>query len=300
MILADALPEIGAGHVMRMAVLAAAWPAAGGGEARLAGRVELPFVRRRLAALGVAVLPRAEPVGPASVVIVDSYDPDTRRLGADRTGAQLRVLVDDLGGRVPDGFDLIWNPNAYATAALYPKFRGTVLCGGQAVPIRAGLPTWSESSAHSVAVALGGGRPTGSLVEAFDRFRRALPDWSFRGVGDWLPDGWLAVDPDHPWEGLVQAAVLISAAGGSIWEAASVRIPVVALCTSDNQTGVWGWAQRAGVPAVDARRSASPRDLAEELQRALPGARPLPPLWDGAPEVARTLVARARTGWPSA
>jgi hypothetical protein len=283
-----------------MAVLAAAWPAAGGGEARLAGRVEFPFVRRRLAALGVAVLPRAEPLGAAAVVVVDSYDPDTRRFGARRAGARLRVLVDDLGGWVPEGFDLIWNPNAYATAALYPEFRGTVLGGERAVPIRSGLPAWSGGAAQSVAVTLGGGRPTSALVEALGHLARALPDRSFRGVGDWLPDGWLAVDPDRPWDGLAQAAVLISAAGGSIWEAASVRMPVVAVCTSDNQAEVWAWARQAGAPAVDARMSASPRDLAEELQRALPGARPLPPLRDGAPDVARTLVERARAGRPSA
>ena len=43
------------------------------------------------------------------------------------------------------GFDVVWNPNAYGSAALYPRFAGRVLTGAGCVPLRAGLPTWSDT-----------------------------------------------------------------------------------------------------------------------------------------------------------
>jgi len=50
---ADATPAIGAGHVMRLSVLAAAWQA-GGGEVAWYGEVTIPFVERRLTDLGIS------------------------------------------------------------------------------------------------------------------------------------------------------------------------------------------------------------------------------------------------------
>jgi hypothetical protein len=68
-----------------------------------------------------------------------------------------------------------------------------------------------------------------------------------------------------------------------------VGIPVVVLCTADNQIAGVEWARRAGVPVVDARRPDA-RELAGEVGRALLVARPLPPIVNGAPTVARRLL----------
>jgi hypothetical protein len=88
----------------------------------------------------------------------------------------------------------------------------------------------------------------------------------------------------------MRASALITAAGTSLWEAASARIPVVVLCTADNQVAVSDWARQAGVPVIDARQAAVAREVATGLCKALPFARPLPPIENGAPAVARRLL----------
>jgi hypothetical protein len=294
-ILADALPDTGAGHVMRMGVLAAAWAGARLGPTALVGRVAIPFVQRRLAQLGVSTRHSLGDVAGA-VLAVDSYAEEARREAAACSSASLRVLVDDAGGPVPTGIDLVWNPNAYGGGELYPGFRGAVVGGTDAVPIRTGLPTWAGGTPRTVAVFLGGGRVGATLTDAITELAGSLPQSSFRGAGEWVPKSWTQVDPDRVWDGLAGASVLITAAGSSIWEAATVGIPVVALCAADNQVLVWQWAAAAGVPGVDVRRATTASAVAEELRRALPRARPLPPLRNGAPAVARALHKAARPG----
>src|SRR5687768_11334138 len=101
---ADGTERTGAGHVMRCATLAEAWRAAGLGDAVVHGEVALPFVRRRLARAGVAVADAGAPIAASDVLLVDSYEADVRRRGADQPLPALRALVDDGEILVPAGY----------------------------------------------------------------------------------------------------------------------------------------------------------------------------------------------------
>lgn len=289
LIRADALPASGAGHVMRTAVLAEAWTESGAGKVGLVGTVEIDFARRRMLELGVVPQERLPADGGAAVLVVDSYHEGARREAAAWQAASLRVLVDDLGGGVPSGFDVVWNPNPGGSERLYPGFRGTVLSGEAYVPIRAGLPRWRGGEPGRVAVLLGGGRLEPALASAMARLHEEAPGLSLSGAGAWVPTSWERLDPGHPWPGVTRASTLVTAAGVSLLEAASVGIPVVVLCTADNQIAGVEWARRAGVPVVDGRQPDA-RELAGEVGRALLVARPLPPIVNGAPTVARRLL----------
>jgi spore coat polysaccharide biosynthesis predicted glycosyltransferase SpsG len=287
---ADALPASGAGHVMRTLVLAEAWADSGVGQVGLVGTVDIEFVRGRMAELGIVPEARLPTDGRAAVLVVDSYDEVVRLEGGAWQAGTLRVLVDDLGGGVPAGFEVVWNPNPGGGEFLYPGFPGTVLSGAAHVPVRAGLPQWNGGEPRRVAVLLGGGQVGQMLASAMAQLAEEVPGISFSGAGDWVPPSWERLEPGHLWHGVMRASTLITAAGTSLLEAASARIPVVVLCTADNQVAQSAWARQAGVPVIDVRQAAVAREVATGLGKTLPLARPLPPIDNGAPAVARRLL----------
>jgi hypothetical protein len=293
LIRADASAVSGAGHAMRTLALAEAWAASGAGQVGLAGTVELEFVRRRAADLGIVPRARLSDHRRPAVLVVDTYDQDARLEAAAWRPASLRVLVDDLGGNVPADYEVVWNPGPWGGEIPYPEFRGTVLSGVDYVPIRSGLPVWSGGEGGKVAVLLGGGQADPVLADAVTRLAEQAPETAFSGVGAWVPPRWGRLDAGRLWTDVVHASALVTAAGTSLLEAASVGIPVVLLCAADNQVPGADWARRAAVPVVDARH----RDAAEvaaAIGSALPRARALPPLRNGAPAVGRRLVEMAR------
>jgi spore coat polysaccharide biosynthesis predicted glycosyltransferase SpsG len=278
---------------MRTLVLAEAWAASGAGQVGLVGAVELEFVERRMANLGVRSWQQLPERGPPAVLVVDSYDERVRLEGAAWRSGSLRVLVDDEGGNAPAGYEVIWIPGSWGRESPYPGFRGVVLSGEAYVPVRPGLPHWSGAEAGRVAVFLGGGQVAPTLVEAMTRLAQDTPEVSFSAVGGWVPTSWERLDADRLWTDAVRASALITAAGNSLLEAANVGIPVVVLCAADNQAPGADWARRAAVPVVEARHSGA-GDIAAAVRSALPLARPLPPLRNGAPAVARRLLELAR------
>ncbi len=295
LIRADALPATGAGHVMRTSVLAEAWIDAGAGEVGLVGAIDIDFVRQRMVELGIVSQVSLPAGGGAAVLVVDSYDEAVRLEGGAWQAGTLRVLVDDLGGGVPAGFEVVWNPNPGGGEFLYPGFAGTVLSGEACVPVRTGLPRWNGGEPGRVAVLLGGGQVSLVLAGAMGHLADAAPGLSFSGAGDWVPRSWERLDPGHLWSGVMRASTLITAAGTSLLEAASAGIPSVVVCTADNQIAMSDWARQAGVPVIDARQ-AEAREVATGLGESLPFARPLPPIENGARAVARRLLELALEG----
>lgn len=293
---ADATPRIGAGHAMRCLNLAEGWSASGLGASALHGVIELPFARQRASSLGIELAPpvRAAPTG--DVLVVDSYDDDQRRRWAVEGEFRLRVLVDDLGGSVPDGYGVVWNPNPYGESVAYPGFRGVVLGGPDLVPVRSDLPRWSGSASPLVAVALGGASISGELLQALRILGDLLPEQSFLGVGAWVPAGWSKCAPDRPWDALAACGAILVAGGTSAWEAAAVGIPACVVLTADNQRLSVDWAAARGVPTVDTTDGRSSEATARALAEGVCGARPLPRLQSAGRAVALRLASLLPVG----
>jgi hypothetical protein len=290
---ADATPATGAGHVMRCATLAHAWRARDLGPVTLWGTVTMPFAEERLRELGVTVT--SEPPELADVVlVVDLQAPAQRRTLAASTAAAMRVLLDDLGGEVPEGYDVVWHPHPASAPAAFPGFGGVVLAGPHVLPIRDGLPRWSAAEHDgSVGVLLGAGQPPAWLPGAAAWLETIYAGRRFRIAGPATPAGWDPVDAARPWESLARCERLVLAAGSSTWEAAAVGVPLALVEIGANQRRVRAWAAAVGVPGVFAPPNAVPRAMAAAIGRALDRARPLPRLTKGAPEVARTLATLA-------
>jgi len=256
------------------------------------GRVELPFVRERLAGLGVTASSRTAPPSGEWVLVVDCYDPEVRRASGRCDEAALRVLVDDLGEPPPIGYDVVWNPNAHGDAGMYTPFDGEVITGPSAVPVRAGLPRWSPEGGACIGIALGGGSISAPLREIIARLAR-VSGTTLAVAGDAGPAGCERIEPARLWARLARCDRLLVSAGTSIWEAAVVGIPVVVLQIAENQRLNAEWVRRQGIPTIDATAGADAAAIADAVAAALPHARSLPNLDGGAARVADALFARA-------
>jgi len=291
---ASATPGIGAGHAMRMATLAATWLDASLGRVRWSGEIGIPFVRRHLESLGVANEGLAALAGDGDVLVVDSYDPELRADGGRASEAGVHILVDDGQGLVPPGYDLVWWPAPFGNRQVYSRHDCDVLTGPDTVPIRPGLPLWSNDGAGRIGVSLGGGTISGTLLEAVVTVGERLGTGRMTGSGSWIPAAWLQSPADEVWATLSRCDHLLVAGGVSAFEAAAVGIPVVVIAFADNQQPTLQWARASGVPTIDVPRYRDGVELAHALELALPQAKPLPPLADGSSRVARHLAELAR------
>jgi len=280
---------------MRCATLAEAWIGAGLGDAIFWGDISLQFVKARVQQAGVPVVEAGHAVPGDGAVICDSYDPDVRSSVAKEKQFDIRVLVDDLGGAVAGGFDAVWNPNAYGSAAMYPGFHGEVLAGPTYVPIRPDIPSWTRKGTHGTAVMLGGSNAIPAPVKSALANLASEPLLTpFSGVGSWVPREWTMLDEMNPWPGIVRCERLITASGVTTWEAAMAGIPVVMLLLAGNQSRIFEWAVASGAPGIDATH-VEERVLRERLAAALGGARRLPAIENGAGRV-RDFVRNAIAG----
>ena len=282
---------------MRCAALAEAWIGLEVGAAVFWGEASLSFARRRIEALGARLVDRYAPATHAAVLVCDHYEPAVRGAASAARDFGLRVIVDDLGTVVEPGFDVVRNPNAYASPRLYRGFTGAVLAGADVIAVRADLPTWCPAGASGTAVMLGGSRLHESLVEGLALLAERAGADRFAGSGSWVPSGWATIDPENPWEQIARADRLIISSGTTVWEAASVGIPVVLVQIASNQDLIFKWARDHGVPGVDARPfTGQPDTLSRALEHALSQPRRLPHVENGAANVSRLLreLAEAR------
>jgi hypothetical protein len=275
---------------MRCARLAQVWMKAGWGQACIQGEVTIPFVRERVRGLGI---PSSAEPSSAEVLVVDCYDPAERERLARGNGALLRVLVDDLGEPCPAGYDVVWNPNACGSATLYPAFKGPVLTGARAVPLEEDGPTWRGGAQPRVAVVLGGGDTRTALAQAAVSLPRVAPQYRFAGAGAWVPPHWERIDQARFWQDIASCGCLVTASGRTVWEAAAVGIPVVALVVAENQRRIGAWVREAGAPCIEATGRDDSPALTQEILGAIPLARSLPRLSDGSADVATRLATLA-------
>jgi spore coat polysaccharide biosynthesis predicted glycosyltransferase SpsG len=288
-IFASATESSGAGHVMRCASLAEAWKAQGLGDAVVVGTIRLEFARARLEQAGIASHPEPPAPNGRDILVVDSYDRETRERVAGYRDAAMRVFTDDLAEPVPTGFDVVWNPNGCGDPAWYSGFRGAVITGPHTVPLRPDLPRWTRSDENGIGVALGGGQPAGTLVAALATVRASMPGVKFSATGSWAPADWHRVQADNPWQELVRCRALIVVASATFWEASAVGIPLVVLRTQDNQRLVFEYAIERGLPSVNVEASGDATALGDVLADAIPKARPAPRISNGAQQVAQAI-----------
>ena len=291
---ADATASVGAGHVMRCLSLAEAWLELGIGGAKLYGTVDIDFVQRRVRDAGVEMVDTLD-VNGCSALVVDSYDPETRGRMSRMNSAGLRILVDDLGVDEAIDFDIVWNPNPYGSAALYPSFSGLIIAGCDAVPLRNSALQWRAAASGDCLVTLGSGVVGEVLRRAFEELSRSCRDIRFQGAGEWIPAGWKRVSPESLWTNAASCRFLITAAGSSVWQAASIGSPMVVVKTADNQELVARWVSRHQVPVVNALGCADPDALGRELLRACRRPATLPKLSNGARRVALAIQQTIRT-----
>lgn len=278
---------------MRCAALAESWLRAAPGGVTFYGDCSLPFCRRRTDFLGIDVMPATAPVAADAVVICDHYASSVRADIASMPRARLKVLLDDVGGEIAAGYDVIWNPNVFATSMLYPVFSGAILTGPDFVPLRSNLPRWERSSMDGSAtgVLLGGGSLPAVLVDALERMAEEMSPENMMGVGSWVPLSWQRAAMDDPWRQLAKCGRVLLAAGSSMWEAACVGIPVAMVLVAENQKPAFAWGLLNGVPGVDVLTSGrGSSSLARDLRVALEGARCLPSLSNGASRVRDALL----------
>jgi spore coat polysaccharide biosynthesis predicted glycosyltransferase SpsG len=285
---ADATPSTGAGHAMRCAALAVAWQRMGLGQMWFTGEITIPFVRDHLRMVGV-IVDDAPASSTPRVLVVDTYDAAKRYQFAQWHGFSVRVLVEDVGGSLPAGYDIVWNPNPYGHAGLYSGFTGSLIAGHQFVPLRPDLPRWEYAATGWTGIMLGGGEITASVLEVVTALPARDSESRFAGVGDWVPSSWQSVESRNPWAWLARCDRLVTASGTAVWEAAYVGVPVVVLKTASNQKFVLEWARRGGVPTLNMLAGSGSLQLTEALRRVLPSARPLPHVANGSERVARTL-----------
>src|SRR5207245_4312139 len=127
-------------------------------------------------------------------------DQGVREACAARRDYALRVLVDDVGGSVPAGIDVVWNPNAYGMSGRYIDFTGPVLTGAGHVPVRPDLPKWRGGDPGTVAVTIGGGEVPRVVRDAFKSLTNHLPGLVWLAQGSWALNGWVPVDAARPWD----------------------------------------------------------------------------------------------------
>ena len=286
----DATPATGAGHLMRCAALGEAWIGSKAGSAVFWGEVSLAFARRRVESLGGRIISRYPSGEGGAILVCDHYDLGVRATAASAGAFALRVIVDDLGEAIHPGFDVVLNPNAYGSPRLYRGFTGTVLSGSEMIPLRGDLPRWRQQAVGVTAVMLGGGLLHSSIIDALERMARRIGTEGFAGSGAWVPHAWARIASQNPWNDIVHASRLITSSGSSVWEAASVGIPVVLVQTAPNQNLVFKWACGHGVPGVDALTLIrNPKRLSHALEQALARACSLPRIENGAPPVCKIL-----------
>jgi len=273
---ADADPSIGSGHVVRCLALAEEGLALGHRVVLHSHRLP-PALREWAADLSVDIVEVEEPPGSAAdarllldtaadVHLVDGY-----RFGASfhdehaaATPRPILVVVDDNREVPVTHADLVLNPGAHADGSLYADLAPDRLAIGpdhaiirrSIAGIDPGRPDPPSGRPRRLLVSLGGGDPLGltdRLLDAMLPFDDIEVRVTRGGLVADGPDGDIvargegvtAVTGDLA-DSLAWADLAILGAGTSLWEAAHLGLPVIAVVVADNQTATSESARKAG------------------------------------------------------
>ncbi len=284
---ADASPAIGLGHVARCGALvhelvgfgvAVTWCGSGvpAGPVDHMDRGKVEVIEPRTAT-GAAEVVALDP----DAVVVDGYHYTGELFEVLEAHGIPYAVVDDNAETTARRPALVVNQNPHADESLYDHLDGNpvLLLGIEHVMLRSEVVAAAAGGARErsgdVLVAFGGSDPRGltepaaiTVARAGHPVRVALgaahPDRA--GVSARLAgaDGVVVTQPEDYLSELATAGVAVLAGGTSLWEAAHLGTPVVAVVAADNQRA----------PAVAAHRRRLVADVLEvdELEDRLPGA----------------------------
>ena len=283
---ADADAVMGIGHVARCLALCQALARAGA-DVVFATASDAPRVLELIAQSRVRVArvsarhPDPRDAGEtaaiaADAVVVDGYAFDAGYLAAMKKAGRRVVAVDDLATVDLTAADIVLNPGPYAWHLPYALGRSTRWLGGSRFvllrpEIVAARGTREPAAVvRRVLVSMGGSDPaqlTGPVLDALREELRALETRVVLGPASSGAEGVLAVVDRMRTDGVEIAAVTadarqmaeemraadlaIVAAGGTVWELASLGTPALTLISADNQRPVASAAHELGlaVPA---------------------------------------------------
>lgn len=264
----DASPAMGTGHVMRSLTLANVWRNEFGGAATFCSVDLVPSLERRICDAGHAVI-RLDDDQPstiidiassngASAIVLDGYQFGPRYRNALAASANLLVAFRDAGSDV-SGADLVIDTSPIARA---PKDTKTIyLCGPDFALISADIlqARSAPCTPDGILITFGGSDPRGLSLPVANRLREKLPEAPLHvvvGGGVSHPDTIIEplkaipntfVSHDLPSLGpaIRNAAMVITAAGSSLYEVAALSRPMVLVITEDNQSalGQLDWAR---------------------------------------------------------
>jgi UDP-2,4-diacetamido-2,4,6-trideoxy-beta-L-altropyranose hydrolase len=272
LIRADALPSIGAGHVMRCLALAEAWQDNGGEVSFITAGIS-PALEERLRSENMDVLQIVAKPGSmadavetitaahgtgASWIVVDGYPFGSRYQEQIRASGFPHLFIDDCGDAGPYTADLILNQNRYAGQAMYTdRDPGTrLLLGTRYSLIRreflnAALPPLRiPATGRKILVTFGGSDPanlTQQLIAILQRVKiRDLRviivvgginpryDMLIEATGR-LPGFSVLRNVDTMPSLMAWADLAISAGGSTSWELAYLGVPSVLCPVAPNQ-----------------------------------------------------------------
>jgi spore coat polysaccharide biosynthesis predicted glycosyltransferase SpsG len=238
LIVADAGRRAGLGHLARCTAIAVALSCRGVDTRCLALGAEAPLVQDGIAWEAVESAERIPPA-PAPVLLLDSYRVPPAALRARLDVGALALMHDR--GQVPDGAALVITSDHELSDG-----RLGVIGGPRMTCLRPafwGLPDEppTPASLRRVLVATGGGDPGGHAIPVAERVRSTLPEAEVRLVrgpyAHWeAPPGIATLDrPASLLEALLEADLVVTAAGQALYEAMAAGTATIALPLAENQ-----------------------------------------------------------------
>jgi UDP-2,4-diacetamido-2,4,6-trideoxy-beta-L-altropyranose hydrolase len=271
LIRADASIGIGTGHVMRCLALAQAWRRAGG-EVLFALAETTPALVLRLQNEGIRTCQIAAARGSkndaaqtveiarvheTSWIVADGYCFDSAWQKQIRDGGFHLLVIDDYGHADHYFAEAILNQNVSAQESLYPRREPSshLLMGPRFVLLREEFLKYTSFSrqipdvAKRVLVTLGGSDPdnvSGRVVQALSTISEIEAvvvaggsnphlgslQSAVAARGSWMR---LVVDSSEMPELMAWADVAVIAGGGTMYEAAFMRLPAIVVVVAENQ-----------------------------------------------------------------
>ena len=306
---ADASTKIGSGHVMRCLALAQAWQDAGG-SAVFAMATEAPIPETRLVSEGfTAGRIEAEPGSSddaqqtielartihATWAVVDGYYFGSDYQSVIKDAGLKLLFLDDYAHADHYWADLVLNQNPHANQDMYSSREAhtELLLGLRYVLLRREFLEGRDPRrrtpqvARKILITMGGGDPgnvTAKVLDALRMMRRkdleAVVVLGGQNPHREMLEAAVRMCPflirlvhntPNMAELMAEADIIISAGGGTCWEAAFMELPDLVLVLADNQQPIVEELARRGVCVNLGRQDqAAPADLARELSNLLP------------------------------